>query len=76
MPPRRDRGPEQGFAELPTGEPYLPTARAALRCRAIHTIEVGPSVVVVAEVLDAHFGETADPMIYIDRAFHMLGDML
>ena len=68
--------PEQGWEELPTGEPYLPSARAALRCRAIHTIEVGPSVVVIAEVLDARFGESGDPMIYIDRAFHDLGEEL
>lgn len=68
--------PEQGFSALPTGEPYLPSARAALRSRAIHTIEVGASVVVIAEVIGSHFGGHAAPMIYIDRAFHELGEEL
>lgn len=66
--------PEQGWTTLPTGEPYLPGTRAALRCRALHTLGVGSSVVVVAEVLDALFGEEATPMVYADRAFHALED--
>ncbi|MGO3146927.1 MAG: flavin reductase family protein [Leucobacter sp.] len=66
----------QGWTTLPTGEPYLPTVRAALRCRALHKIEVGSSVIVVAGVLDAHFGDSAAPMSYIDRQFHALGDVL
>lgn len=68
--------PEQGWETLPTGEPILPGTRAALRCRALHTIEVGSSVVVVAGVLDAYFGDTAEPMSYVDRRFHQLGDQL
>lgn len=67
---------DQGWTTLPTGEPYLPNTRVALRCRALHTIEVGSSVIVVAGVLDAHFGEAAAPMSYIDRAFHVLGDTI
>ncbi|MFC5338303.1 flavin reductase family protein [Leucobacter denitrificans] len=68
--------PEQGWTTLPTGEPYLPNVRAALRCRALHTLEVGSSVIVVAGVLDAHFAESADPMVYLDRQFRGLGDPL
>lgn len=62
----------QGWSRLDTGEPFLPDTRAALRCRALHTLGVGSSVVVVAEVLDAIFGESADPMVYLDREFHGL----
>lgn len=67
---------EQGWDLLPTGEPYLPAARAALRCRALHKIEVGPSVVVIAGVLDAHFGNEAAPMIYFNRTFREIGEAL
>lgn len=63
---------DQGWAFLETGEPYLRAARVALRCRPLHTLGVGSSVVVVAEVLGAVFGETADPMVYVDRKFHTL----
>ena len=64
--------PEQGWTALPTGEPYLPGTRVALRCRALHTLGVGSSVVVVAEVLEALFGEEHTHMVYVDRAFHAL----
>ena len=65
--------PEQGWETLPTGEPILPGVRAALRCRALHLLEVGSSVIVVAGVLDAHFGDEGVPMAYADRTFHELG---
>ena len=63
---------EQGWEALPTGEPHLPGARAALRCRTMHSLAVGSSVIVVAEVLDAVFGDSAAPLVYVDRKFHTL----
>lgn len=66
--------PEQGWRELTTGEPYLPNTRVALRCRTLHSLEVGSSVIVVAEILGAVFGEDAEPMVHIDRKFRGLGD--
>jgi flavin reductase (DIM6/NTAB) family NADH-FMN oxidoreductase RutF len=63
---------EQGWDRLTTGEPYLPASRVALRCRPLHTLGVGSSVVVVSEVLGAVFGDAADPMVYHDRRFHTL----
>ena len=63
---------EQGWGTLETGEPYLLGARVALRCRPLHTLGVGSSVVVVAEVLGAVFGDVADPMVYVNRRFHTL----
>lgn len=64
--------PEQGWQELPTGEPYLPAARAALRCRALHTVAVGSSTVVIAEVLQVYLTEPGRPVVYRDRRFHAL----
>lgn len=63
----------QGWNILPTGEPHLPGTRVALRCRTLHSLGVGSSVIVVAEVLGAEFGESAEPMVYHDRAFKKLG---
>nr|WP_240423181.1 flavin reductase family protein [Leucobacter sp. wl10] len=64
--------PDQGWEILPTGEPYLPASRVALRCRTLHSLGVGSSVVVIAEVLDARFGEAHEPMVYHDREFRAL----
>ncbi|CAD5137804.1 MULTISPECIES: flavin reductase family protein [Actinomycetes] len=64
--------PEQGWTTLPTGEPHLAEARVALRCRAIQTVPVGSSTVVIAEVLEVLAGRPARPLVYIDRRFHAL----
>ena len=64
--------PEQGWRVLETGEPHLPTARAALRSRALHTLPVGSSTVVIAEVLDVLGGPLGRPVVYFDRRFHPL----
>lgn len=68
--------PEQGWSELVTGEPYLPNTRVALRCRTLHSLGVGSSVIVVAEVVGAVFGEVGPAMSYIDREFHALGETI
>jgi len=64
--------PEQGWSELETGEPHLASARAALRCRALQTVPVGSSTVVIAEVLDVLSGSQGRPLVYLDRRFHAL----
>lgn len=64
--------PEQGWSTLPTGEPHLAGARVALRCRAIQTVGVGSSTVVIAEVLDVLHGTVGTPVVYVDREFHAL----
>lgn len=64
--------PEQGWSELGTGEPHLASARAALRCRALQTVPVGSSTVVIAEVLDVLSGPQGRPLVYLDRRFHAL----
>ncbi|WP_369808100.1 flavin reductase family protein [Leucobacter chinensis] len=60
---------EQGWQTLPTGEPYLPSASMALRCTIRETLPVGPSVLILANVLDTYQGEPATPLIYRDRTF-------
>jgi len=64
--------PEQGWSVLPTGEPYLPSARWALRCAPIQTVAVGPSELVIAQVLQVHQGPAGRPLIYHDREFRTL----
>ena len=66
--------PEQGWSQLPTGEPLLGDARAALRCRALHVVPVGSSSLVIAEVLDVHLGPTAPALVYHDGRYHRLDD--
>lgn len=64
--------PEQGWSTRATGEPFLPDARFALRCRALHVVPVGSSSLVVAEVLDVHTGPSAPPLVYHDREYRRL----
>ncbi|MFF2368969.1 flavin reductase family protein [Agromyces sp. NPDC058110] len=66
--------PDQGWSSLPTGEPWLVAAPVALRARVTHTLPVGGSSLVVAEVLDVHLGERAPSLVYRDRRFHVLHD--
>lgn len=61
--------PEQGWQTLPTGEPYLPTATVALRCTARETFAVGPSVLVLADVVEVLGGRDAEPLLFRDRRF-------
>lgn len=65
---------EQGWSWLETGEPVLDDARAALRCRTLHQVQVGSSSLVIAEVLDVRLGAPAAPLVYHDRRFRRLDD--
>ncbi|MGW8482348.1 flavin reductase family protein [Microbacterium sp. NPDC055903] len=64
--------PEQGWTALESGEPHLAAARAALRCRPLHTVSVGSSTVVIAEVIEVIQGPAGSPVVYHDRRFHAL----
>jgi flavin reductase (DIM6/NTAB) family NADH-FMN oxidoreductase RutF len=64
--------PDQGWTDLETGEPHLASARAALRCRPLHTVTVGSSTVVIAEVIEVRMGNAGRPVVYHDRRFHTL----
>jgi flavin reductase (DIM6/NTAB) family NADH-FMN oxidoreductase RutF len=61
--------PDQGWSTLPTGEPILFDAVAALRCAALHLLPVGGSTLVVASVLDVFHGPDDRPLIHHSRKF-------
>ncbi|HWS32838.1 MAG TPA: flavin reductase family protein, partial [Actinoplanes sp.] len=61
--------PEQGWAMLPTGEPFLPGALASLRAASLHLVPVGDSTVIVAEVLDILLGPPGGRLVHHDRRF-------
>ncbi|MGO1538576.1 MAG: flavin reductase family protein [Leucobacter sp.] len=66
---------EQGWETLPTGEPYLPTVRVALRCESLQVTPVGSSSLVLAGVLEILTSDDVDslePLVYYDRAFQTL----
>ena len=67
--------PEQGWDRLPTGEPWLPDAPAAIRARPLSMLKVGTAHLVVAEVLGVTFGPAADPLVYHDRTFLTVSDL-
>lgn len=59
----------QGWDTLPTGEPVLRGAQAALRCVPLHRLPVGASTVVVAEVIGVELGAGGGRLIYHERRF-------
>ncbi|BBH70954.1 flavin oxidoreductase [Actinoplanes sp. OR16] len=61
--------PEQGWDVLPTGEPMLPGALAALRGTPLHLVPVGDSTVVVAAVLEVVLGTGSGRLVHHDREF-------
>jgi flavin reductase (DIM6/NTAB) family NADH-FMN oxidoreductase RutF len=61
--------PEQGWTTLPTGEPVLRGAPAALRCVPLHRLPVGASTVVVAAVTGVVAGPPAGRLIYHEGRF-------
>lgn len=67
--------PEQGWSELPSGEPFLPSATVALRCTIRESVPVGPSVLVLANVLEVIEGTGEDPLLFRDRAFWSGADL-
>ncbi|WP_432839431.1 flavin reductase family protein [Dactylosporangium sp. CA-092794] len=60
---------EQGWTTLPTGEPMLLGAQAALRCVPLHRVPVGASTVVVAAVTGVVAGPAGGRLIYHERRF-------
>ncbi|MFI5938608.1 flavin reductase family protein [Actinoplanes sp. NPDC051494] len=61
--------PEQGWETLPSGEPVLPGALAALRATPLRLVPVGDATVVVASVVEVFPGPDDVPLIYHSRKF-------
>ncbi|MBB4741253.1 flavin reductase (DIM6/NTAB) family NADH-FMN oxidoreductase RutF [Actinoplanes octamycinicus] len=64
---------DQGWSVLPTGEPILSDAVAALRGTALHRLPVGGSTLVVASILEVFHGPEDHPLIHHARDFHTRG---
>ncbi|GGM21520.1 flavin reductase family protein [Dactylosporangium sucinum] len=63
----------QGWITLPTGEPGLAGAPAALRCVPLHRVAVGASTLVVAQVTDVVPGPDGPALIHHERRFTSTG---
>lgn len=64
--------PQQGWRMLPTGEPFLPSARVAVRGTIRETHRVGPSALILLDVLDVIDGTPGAPLLYHDRRYDSL----
>ncbi|NUL61095.1 flavin reductase [Brevibacterium luteolum] len=64
--------PEQGFATLPDGDPYLPGAHGVLHCRFASQTPAGDSTVCVGEIIDIITEEPGRALVYVDREFYAL----
>src|SRR5690606_7909715 len=70
-------GPDTHWTRLATGEPWLPDAPTALRCRPLARVPVGDATVVTAEVVGVRSsGREGRPLVHHDRDFHALGPAL
>lgn len=59
----------QGWTTLPTGEPVLLDALAALRATPLHLLPVGDSTLVVGEVIEVFHGPEDGRLIYHGKEF-------
>jgi flavin reductase (DIM6/NTAB) family NADH-FMN oxidoreductase RutF len=69
-------GGAAAWRRLPSGEPLLTDAPWALRCRILHRLPVGGSMILAAEVLSIEQagGDDVAPLVYHNRSYHRLGD--
>ncbi|WP_394551764.1 flavin reductase family protein [Agromyces sp. MMS24-JH15] len=65
--------PDQGWERLPTGEPFLADARAALRAVPLHVHSVGSSSLIIAEVVEVRLGPPAPALVWYDLGYHAVG---
>lgn len=71
------------WSRLPTGEPHFPSASAWIRGRVVERLDAGTSTVIVVHALEANApapgsmdaaAEASRPLVYHNRAWHVLGD--
>ncbi len=65
--------PDQGWGTLPTGEPILPGALAALRGTPLHRVPVGDSTLVVANVVEVFPGPDDGRLVHHAGRFSAWG---
>lgn len=64
--------PEQGWETLPTGEPFLSSARVAVRGTIRETLRVGPSALILLDVAEVLPGAEGAPLLYHDRGYRRI----
>lgn len=67
-----DRFAAGGWSRLPTGEPVLDDSHAWLRAWVARRIPVGPSFLIILDVLETELRSDELPLIYHDRGHHTL----
>ena len=68
-----DRFTQGDWMTAQTGAPLLADARVALDCEIDQILEVGTHSVFFCAVKAAHFGPDSAALMYMNRAFHMMG---
>lgn len=64
------------WSRLPSGDIYLPSARAWIRGHILTSMDAGGSVVILVEAVEASPAESAAdqvPLVYFNRTWHTLG---
>ncbi|WP_083220043.1 flavin reductase family protein [Hoeflea olei] len=57
---------------ITTGAPTLVDARVVFDCRLIEAKPVATHTILIGEVVGLRLGETAPPLLYMDRAYHSI----
>lgn len=70
----RFEGLDLAIAE--TGSPLLPDALAWLDCRVTESLDTSTHTIFVAEVLYAHVNPDAAPLVYHNRGYRLLTDLI
>ena len=65
--------PEQGWKATEGGHPALCSSPAVLHCRTRQCVDLGQSILIVADVLHTTLTEGVEPLVYYDRTFRKLG---
>jgi len=67
---------QQGWVTAPTGEPYLPGARAVIRVKVADTAHSGSATLVAAEVLEVHNLQETSALLYQGHRFYSIENAL
>lgn len=62
----------QGWATAPTGEPYLPGARAVIRVKVLDTAHSGAATLVAAEVVEVHNLQETSALLFQRHRFYSI----
>ncbi|ACQ80549.1 flavin reductase domain protein FMN-binding [Beutenbergia cavernae DSM 12333] len=72
--PGIDRFAGVDWEDLPSGEPHLLGAASWARVAIAERHPAGDSFLVVAPVIEVHASSDHDPLVFLDRRYHRLGE--